>query len=172
LPKNFFGYEYGLRKPISNTSACTGGPASLTGSDCMIKRLGHVGIVIQDMEKSLSQYQALFDLKPTAVVDAMGGKVRAAFVPVGDGEIELLQPLDESGPLMKYLREHGTGIHHISFTTDDIDGDVRRLRKEGVQFDRETPTVGAHGTRIIFTIPQSTDNVAIELMEETPRQQT
>ena len=138
----------------------------------MIKRLSHVGIVVENLEKSLGQYQALFNLKPTAVVDALGGKVRAAFVPVGDGEIELLQPLDENVPLMQYLRKHGTGIHHISLTTDDIDAEVSRLRNEGVIFDRETPTVGAHGTRIIFTVPKSTGNIAIELMEEATPQQT
>jgi len=132
----------------------------------MIRRLGHVGIVVENIENSLSQYETLFNLKPTAVVDVLGGKTRVAFVPVGDGEIELLQPLDENVPLMQYLRKHGTGIHHISLTTDDIDAEVSRLRKEGVVFDRETPTVGAHGTRIIFTVPKSTDNIAIELMQE------
>jgi len=132
----------------------------------MIKRLGHVGVVVEDLEQSLGEYARLFDLKPTAVVNALGGKVRAAFLPVGDGEIELLQPIDENVPLMEFLKSHGKGIHHISLTTDDIDADVARLRKLGVLFDREKPTIGAHGTRIIFSVPQSTDSVAIELMEE------
>ena len=132
----------------------------------MIKRLGHVGVVVEDMEQSLGEYARLFDLKPTAVVNALGGKVRAAFLPVGDGEIELLQPIDENVPLMEFLKSHGKGIHHISLTTDNIDADVARLRKLGVLFDREKPTVGAHGTRIISTLPQSTDSIAIELMEQ------
>jgi len=132
----------------------------------MIKRLGHVGIVVESMDHSLEQYERLFNLKPTAVVDALGGKVKAAFLPVGDGEIELLQPIDENVSLMQFLRSRGNGIHHISLITDDIDGDVSRLKKKGVVFDRENPTVGAHGTRIILTVPQSSDNVAIELMEQ------
>ena len=134
----------------------------------MIRRLGHVGIVVENMAESLSRYEKLFNLKPTGVVDALGGKVRVAFVPVGDGEIELLQPIDQDVPLMEYLRTHGTGIHHISLTTDDIDADVSRLSKEGVVFDRDKPTMGAHGTRIIFTVPQSTGGIAIELMEQSP----
>ena len=138
----------------------------------MIKRLSHVGIVVENIEKSLSQYEKLFNLKPAALVDAVGGKVKAAFVPVGDGEIELLEPRDENVPLMHFLRTYGAGIHHISLITDDIDAEVSRLRKEGVVFDREAPTVGAHGTRIIFTVPKSTDNIAIELMEEATPQQT
>ena len=125
-----------------------------------------MGVVVENMEQSLGEYARLFGLKPTAVVDALGGKVRAAFLPVGDGEIELLQPIAENVPLMQFLKSHGKGIHHISLTTDDIDADVARLRKLGVLFDREKPTVGAHGTRIIFTLPQSSDSIAIELMEQ------
>jgi len=136
----------------------------------VIRRLSHVGIVVENIEESLRKYERLFNLKPTAVVDALDGKIRVAFVPVGDGEIELLQPIDQNAPMMEYLRTHGTGIHHISLTTDDIEADVSRLRKEGVVFDRDKPTIGAHGTRIIFTVSQSTDSIPIELMvQSTPK---
>jgi methylmalonyl-CoA/ethylmalonyl-CoA epimerase len=138
----------------------------------MITRLSHVGIVVGNLEESLEQYERLFNLRPTAVVDALGGKVKAAFRPVGDGEIELLQPVDQNVPLMEYLRSHGSGIHHISLATDDIDSEVERLRKAGVVFDRERPTIGAHGTRIIFTVPQSTNGIPIELMEQHKSEQT
>jgi methylmalonyl-CoA/ethylmalonyl-CoA epimerase len=132
----------------------------------MITRISHVGIVVGDLENSLRLYEKLFHLKPSAVVDALNGKVRAAFVPIGAGEIELLQPIDPGLALSEFVRDRGPVIHHISLATDDIESEVDRLRKEGVVFDREKPTVGAHGTRIIFTVPKSTDGVAIELMEE------
>jgi len=133
----------------------------------MIKRLSHVGIVVQDLDESLKQYERLFNLRPTAVVDALGGKVKVAFLTVGDGEIELLQPTDANVPLMEYLRKHGSGIHHISLATDNIEAEVDRLKREGVVFDRERPTVGAHGTKISFTVPKSTNGITIELMEES-----
>jgi methylmalonyl-CoA/ethylmalonyl-CoA epimerase len=87
-------------------------------------------------------------------------------VPVGGDEIELLQPIDPTLPLTQYLRKQGTGIHHISLATDDIESDVERMKRDGVVFDREKPTVGAHGTRIIFTDPKSTGGIPIELIEE------
>jgi len=124
--------------------------------------------VVADLENSLRLYEKLFHLRPSAIVDALGGKVKAAFVPIGAGEIELLQPLDPNLALSQFFRDRGPGIHHISLATDDIESEVDRLRKEGVIFDREKPTVGAHGTKIIFTVPTSTDGVAIELMEERP----
>ena len=132
----------------------------------MIKRISHVGIVVGNLENSLRLYETLFHLEPSGIVDALGGKVKAAFIPVGDGEIELLQPLDPELPLSEYLRNRGAGIHHISLATDDIESEVEGLRKKGVIFDREKPTVGAHGTKIIFSVPESTDGIPIEITEE------
>ena len=121
---------------------------------------------MDNLDESLKLYERLFHLRPSAVVDVLGGRVKAALLPVGDGEIELLQPIDPKIPLMEYLRKQGSGIHHFSLATDDIEAEVDRLRKEGVIFDRERPTVGAHGTRIIFAIPQSMGGASIELIEE------
>jgi len=132
----------------------------------MIRRISHVGIVVENLDESLRMYEKLFGLRPRAIVDALGGKVKAAFVPIGEGEIELLQPIDLSTMLMEFLRKQGSGIHHISLATDNIEHEVDRMRKHGVVFDRERPTVGAHGMRIIFTSAQSTGGIPIELIEE------
>jgi methylmalonyl-CoA/ethylmalonyl-CoA epimerase len=96
----------------------------------------------------------------------MSGKARVAFVPMGDGEIELLQPKGPEIPLSTFLQTHGQGIHHISLSTDDIDSDVDRMKGEGVAFADEKPKVGAHGVRIIFTKPETTGGIAFELSKQ------
>ena len=133
----------------------------------MIKRLNHVGVIVHNLDDTLKVYERIFGLKPTTVKTAMEGKARVAFVPVGDGEIELIQPLDPNMPQSKFLQTRGQGIHHISLTTDNIESEVDRMRKEGVAFAAETPKIGAHGVKIIFTKPETTDNIAVELCEET-----
>jgi len=132
----------------------------------MIKRISHVGVVVKDLDDTLNLYEKVFGLKPSVVKDAMGGKARIAFVPVGDGEIELLQPRDPEIALSTFLQAHGQGIHHISLSTNDIDSDVDRMKGEGVAFADEKPKVGAHGVRIIFTKPETTGGIAFELCEQ------
>lgn len=132
----------------------------------LIKRVSHVGVVVRDLDETLNLYERVFGLKPSAVKDAMGGKARVAFVPVGDGEIELLQPRDPEISLSTFLQTHGQGIHHISLSTDDIDSDVDRMKADGVLFADEKPKVGAHGVRIIFTKPETTGGIAFELCEQ------
>jgi methylmalonyl-CoA/ethylmalonyl-CoA epimerase len=132
----------------------------------MIKRLNHVGVIVHDLDSTLRIYERIFGLKPTTVKTAMEGKARVAFVPVGDGEIELIQPLDPNMPQSKFLQTRGQGIHHISMSTDNIESEVNRMKKEGVAFAAEAPKVGAHGVKIIFTKPETTDNITVELCEE------
>ncbi|MGA2240178.1 MAG: VOC family protein, partial [Candidatus Bathyarchaeia archaeon] len=69
-------------------------------------------------------------------------------------------------PQSKFLQTRGQGIHHISLSTDNIESEVDRMRKEGVAFAAESPKIGAHGVKIIFTKPETTDNITVELCEE------
>jgi methylmalonyl-CoA epimerase len=135
----------------------------------MIKRVNHVGVIVHDLDNTLKIYEKVFGLKPTTVKTAMEGKARVAFVPVGDGEIELIQPLDPNMPQSKFLQTRGQGIHHVSLSTDNIESEVDRMRKEGVAFAAEAPKIGAHGVKIIFTKPETTDNITVELCEEAYR---
>jgi methylmalonyl-CoA/ethylmalonyl-CoA epimerase len=132
----------------------------------MIKRVNHIGVIVHDLDKTLKVYERIFGLKPTTVKTAMEGKARVAFVPVGDGEIELIQPLDPNLPQSKFLQTRGQGIHHISLSTDNIESEVARMTREGVAFAAEAPKIGAHGVKIIFTKPETTDNITVELCEE------
>ena len=132
----------------------------------MIKKISHIGSLVHNLDESLKIYKRIFNLKPAAIKEAMEGKIKLAFIPVGDDEIELIQPIDLSTPMGKILQSKGQGIHHLSLVTDDIESDVERLKKEGVEFDEEKPRIGAHGVKMIFTKPETTDGVTIELCEE------
>ena len=131
----------------------------------MLTRVNHVGIVVSDLDRELRRYEQPIGAKPAVVKVAMGGKLRVAFIPVGDGEIELLQPVDQDISFGQFLKAHGQGIHHVALETDDIESEIERMKKEGVAFDAERPRVGAHDVKIIFTKPETTGGVPVELCE-------
>ncbi|MEM2921590.1 MAG: VOC family protein [Candidatus Bathyarchaeia archaeon] len=131
----------------------------------MIKKVSHVGVIVDNLDEALKLYENLFNLKPAAVKEIMDGKIRIAFIPVGDDEIELISPIDPSIPVGGLPQTRG--IHHVSFVTDDIESEVERLKKLGVLFTAETPKIGAHGVKIIFTKPETTGGVTIELCQES-----
>ena len=83
-----------------------------------------------------------------------------------DDDLHLLPRADRRlAALVAALPRRGGGLHPLCFRTDDIDADVERLRDKGYQFTSDTPTPGAHGSRVIFIHPKSCDGVLIELSQ-------
>jgi len=129
----------------------------------MIIRMSHVGVAVKDLEKTLKLYEDVLGLRPEAVKDM--GRSRLAFIPVGDDEIELIQPSDVDGMLGKFLEERGEMVHHIALETDDIEAAMEHVKSRGAIMLDEEPIVGAHGVRIAFFTLEGQGDVAFELVE-------
>ena len=132
----------------------------------MILGLDHVAIAVDALEPAVRRFVEDLGLALRGFEDVHAAETRTAFLPVaGPTTIELVTPLDGRGPLVRHLEKRGPGLHHLCFRTDDLDTDVARLRERGWQFTTDAPTIGAHGTRVMFVHPKSVGGVLIELAE-------
>ncbi|HHO54545.1 MAG TPA: VOC family protein [Deltaproteobacteria bacterium] len=132
----------------------------------MILSLDHVAIVVPELSEALERFTRDLGIALDHVEDVVAAQTRTAFLPVaGPTTIELITPLQGEGPLVRALERRGPGLHHLCFCTDDLDGDVARLRQRGWRFTTEAPTPGAHGTQVMFIHPRSTGGVLIELAQ-------
>ena len=93
------------------------------------------------------------------------GQTRLAMLPVGQSYIELLEGQGPESGVTKWISEKGTGLFHICFEVEDIDGALAELKAKGVKLRDETPRIGHGGARIAFIDPASTGDVLIELAE-------
>lgn len=132
----------------------------------MIRRLDHIAVAVPDLDGALRRFCADLGLSLAGQEDVPSALTRTAFLPVGTTRIELVTPLEGQGAIAKFLEKKPQGgLHHLCFETDDLDGDVARLRAKGYPFLTEGPTPGAHGTRVIFVHPKAFDGVLVELAE-------
>lgn len=131
----------------------------------MIVGLDHIAIAVPDFEAAIERFLLDFGLNYKGTEDVVSAKTKTAFFPIVGTKIELIHPLNDEGPVKKYLEKRGGGLHHICFKTDDIEDDMERLKEKGYQFLSERPQAGAHGTRVAFIHPKSTDGILIELAE-------
>lgn len=131
----------------------------------MVKKVDHIGIAVKDLEESLKFYQNVLgmDLQGTEIVEEQ--KVKVAFLPLGDTEIELLESTDSEGPIAKYIDKKGEGIQHIAYRVDNIEEAIAEMISKGVRMIDETPRYGAGGAKIAFCHPKSTNGVLIELCQ-------
>ncbi|MDN5352579.1 MAG: methylmalonyl-CoA/ethylmalonyl-CoA epimerase [Clostridiales bacterium] len=128
-------------------------------------KVDHIGIAVKNLEETLQFYETVLglELSGTEVVDSQ--KVKVAFLPVGDTEIELLESTDEDGPIARFIEKNGEGIQHIAFRVDDIEEAIQYMKDKGMKMLDEKPRYGAGGAQIAFVHPKSSHRVLIELSE-------
>jgi len=131
----------------------------------LIKRIGHIGIIVRDIEKALTVYQGALDLHLAKIQERPDLAATIAFLPIGDSEIELVQPATSESDVARFLEERGEGIHHICLEVDDIEKALSDLRERGLQVIDEIPRVGPEGERFAFIHPKSAHGVLLELYE-------
>jgi methylmalonyl-CoA/ethylmalonyl-CoA epimerase len=131
----------------------------------MIRRINHVAIVVEDLDAALVFWRDALGARLARTEENPGENVDIAFLPVGDSEIELLQPTNPESGIGKYLAKKGPGMHHICVEVDDIEAAIRRLVAHGVEMINDTPRVRDDGTRYAFAHPKSAFGVLVELYE-------
>ncbi len=127
-------------------------------------KIDHIGVVVQDIRQALEAYESALGLPLREIREVPDQKVQVAFLPVGESNIELVQPLTEDTGIARFLEKRGEGIHHICLEVEDIEATLARLREHGVPLIDETPRRGAHG-RVAFVHPKGMHGVLIELLE-------
>jgi methylmalonyl-CoA/ethylmalonyl-CoA epimerase len=135
-----------------------------------VKRIDHIAIVVPNIEEAESFYRDALGLDLALVEEVEGQEVIVAFFPTGESEIELVEPINETSGVARYLAKRGPGIHHICVEVDDIVATLGRLKEKGVQLIDEEPTIGSGGKKVAFVHPRSTSGVLIELYELTPEE--
>jgi len=125
----------------------------------------HIAIAVHDLDAALDFYRDALGLEMTERRTVPEEGVEIAFLPAGEGEIELLRPLDEAGGVARFLEKRGEGLHHVCLAVDDVEAAMERLQAAGAQLLSEEPRVDAHGTRYVFVHPKSAHGVLVELYE-------
>jgi methylmalonyl-CoA epimerase len=130
-----------------------------------MKKIDHIGIAVKNINEAKAFYENNLGLKSLGEETVKDQKVKAAIFECGDIRIELLEPLDANSPITKFLDKKGNGIHHIAIQVDDIESELKELKKQGVNFIDEILKIGIGGHKITFIHPKSTGGVLIELVE-------
>ncbi|HEY7511621.1 MAG TPA: methylmalonyl-CoA epimerase [Vicinamibacteria bacterium] len=126
-------------------------------------KVDHLGIAVRDLGEALRAYRALgFEVE--SVHEVPTEKVRAAFLPVGESRLELLEPTDPGSVIARFL-EKRSGLHHVCVLVEDIEQALAELKAAGVELVDERPRPGAGGSRVAFLHPRAGAGVLLELKE-------
>jgi len=130
-----------------------------------MQRVHHIGIAVNDMEESLALYRTLLKDIKIHREEVPDQEVSVAAIPLGDTQLELLQPTTGSSPVAAFIAKRGPGIHHLAFEVENIRESLKKLEEAGYRLIDREPRDGAMGMKIAFVHPRSTGGVLIELCQ-------
>ena len=130
-----------------------------------VKLIDHIGIAVTDLDQAGRFYTEALGLKVQDVETVTEQKVRVAFIPITDSEVELLESTQEDGPVAKFIAAKGEGIQHLAFRVENIEEALAELKAKGVRLIDEKPRMGAGGARIAFIHPKETNGVLVEICQ-------
>ncbi len=131
----------------------------------MLSVIDHVGVAVEDIDAALALYRDALGmpLVHREIVTEQG--VDAALLDVGDGHVELLQPLGPETAVGKFLARRGPGLHHVAYRVADIEASLAALAGAGLRLIDEHPRTGIRGSRVAFVHPASTAGVLTEIVQ-------
>ena len=132
-----------------------------------ISRVDHIGIAVTSLDETIKFYEETLGIKSHGTETVADQRVKVAFFPVGDTELEFLESTTEDGPIAKFIEANKGrgGIQHIALRVDDIKAAIAELKSKGVAMIDEEPRYGAGGASIAFCHPKSTGGILLELCE-------
>ena len=136
-----------------------------------LKKIEHIGIAVQNLEKSLNFYHNILGLEflKREIVESQG--VEIAFLKIGESKIELLEPLNEESVIARFIEKNGQGIHHFAILVDNIEDKIKTMQAQGTRLIGDKVTVGADNMKIIFIHPKGTNGVLLELCEPLAKEE-
>jgi methylmalonyl-CoA/ethylmalonyl-CoA epimerase len=131
----------------------------------MLTVIDHVGVAVEDIDAALALYRDALGMPLVHRETLTEQGVDAALLDVGDGHVELLQPLGPETPVGKFLAKKGPGLHHVAYRVQDVADALQKLSAAGLRLIDEQPRSGIRGSRVAFLHPASTGGVLTEIVQ-------
>ncbi len=129
-------------------------------------KVEHIGIAVKSFTDAIPLFEKLLNTSCYKTETVEKEKVNTAFFKKGDTKIELVESIDDSSVITRFIEKKGEGMHHIAFEVADIKAEMHRLKEQGFILLNDEPKEGADNKLVCFLHPKNTRGVLIELCQE------
>lgn len=126
----------------------------------------HICIAVNDVKKAEKDYVDAFGWEVAYRYVDEPEKIRVTGFMVGQTAIEIMEDLDGTGEVAKFIRSRGEGVMLISFNVDSCQESLEVLKKNRVRLIDEKPRYFAeHNRNFAFIHPAATHGVLTEIID-------
>ena len=127
----------------------------------------HIGIAVKDLDEGSKFWKEIIGLSHSSTEDIDSQGVITDIYQTGAGKIELLLSKYPGSHVANFIKNRGTGIHHICLQVENIEEAIEFLLDNKIRLIGDDFTIGAEGYKVIFIHPESAGGVLVELAEKS-----
>ena len=128
------------------------------------RKIDHVAIAVQDLEKSISFYTQLgFELTERMTTRGSESGMISAVMMAGPVKFVLLQGTDENSQITRFINEFGPGAQHIAIEVEHCEAVCEALENNGLIFN--TGIIKGPGLTQRFTQRSPASGVMLEFIQ-------
>lgn len=105
-----------------------------------------VAVVVDDLYKAMKNYYEIYGIGPWKVYTFNNSTVsdmiikdkpvnysmKLSLCDIGNVQWELIQPLDDKSIYYEFLKQHGSGLHHVAFAVNDYSETVNYFKQKNI----------------------------------------
>lgn len=130
-----------------------------------VKKVDHIAMLVEDMESLLHVFTEVLNLKISKRMEFPEGKIKVAFLDLGELQLEVIQPTGPGTPFACHMEAKGQGLHHLALEVDDIEAALQTARESGLKLEDEVPRPGASG-QIAYLDPETTSGIYLQFVQK------
>ncbi len=130
----------------------------------MFTRIHHISIAVRSLEQALSFYRDVLGIFEGTRATIADQGVTAVLLPMNDGEIELLEPVEPAGGVARFLERRGEGLHHLCLETPDVGAVLEQVKAAGLPLIDKSSRPGLAGM-VAFLHPAATQGILVEFAQ-------
>ena len=114
--------------------------------------IDHICIAVKDLAAARKVYEETLGLELALEYEAPSEKIKVARYYLGEVALELMEDLDGSGEVAKFIERKGEGVFLLSYRVDDVAEGLKGLKDKGVKTIDQAPR-RLMGNRYAFLQP-------------------
>jgi methylmalonyl-CoA/ethylmalonyl-CoA epimerase len=131
------------------------------------KAIDHICIAVRDLQRARRQYEDVLGLTPDGTYEAPSESIRVVRYYLGDVALELMEPMNDTCEVARFLERRGEGVFLISYRVDDVEAGLEELAAKGLPLIDRKPR-RLMGNRYAFILPpKMLGGVLTEILDGT-----
>ena len=126
----------------------------------------HISIAVKNLKTAENDFRQAFGWEPDGRYTDEGERIRVVYFKVGPTAVELMEDLDGTGEVAKWIEKHGESVMVVSFKVDDTKEDLALLKRNGARMLDDTPRFATEINRYFaFLHPKVSHGVLMEIID-------